>query len=111
MPIKNRHVLAWSTSTNKAGSKAKSPLSLVWVRLKSSLNSPKVLIFLKAANELGINSPSLEEFLRKNHQAGVKRPEEIVWDFWAENKPAIPNLAIFARNLALLQPTSAGAER
>jgi hypothetical protein len=45
---------------------------------------------------------------RKDQNGKSFKPEEIVWSFWETNQLFLPNLAKLFRDLALIQPTSAG---
>lgn len=39
------------------------------------------------------------------------QPEQDVWAWWKDHKNTLPNLSCLFKFVALLQPTSAGAER
>jgi hypothetical protein len=56
---------------------------------------------------LGERMPTNEQLLRMDGS----KPEFIVWDWWESHKIRLPNLHSLFRDVALLQPTSAGAER
>lgn len=66
-----------------------------------------------------IAKPYLNHFLRKKRKDANNKKiayefqvEEIVWNFWKESaKLRCPMLSVLFRDISLVQPTSAGAER